>query len=365
MKLKQSLLLIITTFLILMSANSQAGRQGISFYYGLGMGIVAPGDVSASVTGLDPTINGNIILGFEEDGWALEATAFNALETGTDVSSVDYSSSGSSIGLAYRTIEKKGSYYKIKVSSSKMNFDLSNNSATINSSGMSYAFGLGWRMDRDARLELDYNFYKSSDTTTLKDSVHTITARYFWGGAPYNGEFSGMGSDTDSTKAGPFYMGLLLGQLEPDLGNDYDTATTYGLLFGYDLSKATFAGVSIELLAGASSAASSFLSNPVYLDEYTSSYVALYGVYRSPGKVYVKGRLGYLSSNIKDETYFVDGTFDTTIKYSNSGLSYGAGAGFKMGNHHRLELEYTTATLKEASTSYDPSIISLSYLYNF
>ncbi len=172
MKLKQSLTLISMALLTFMSASSHAGRQGVSFYYGLGLGITAPANSDIAATG-------KIMIGIEEDGWALEALAFNSVETGTDVPNLDYSVNGTELGLAYRTIERNKNWFKFKASSTKMTFDTSTNPNDIDTNGTSFTFGWGQRMDLDARLEIDYTYY---DTTDLSDSVHMITALYFWGG---------------------------------------------------------------------------------------------------------------------------------------------------------------------------------------
>ncbi|HEY9200059.1 MAG TPA: outer membrane beta-barrel protein [Gammaproteobacteria bacterium] len=181
MKLKQTLLFTASSLLILASASSQAGRQGIDFYYGLGLGAAQPTDVDASATG-------EIILGIEEDGWAIEGIAYNGMDAATDVTNIDYSLSGTEIGLAYRTIEKNDRYYKIKYSRADMDFETINtttdNSSTTESSGNSYTVGIGFRMDRDARLELDYSYH---NIDALSDPVHFISLRYLWGGSPYQG----------------------------------------------------------------------------------------------------------------------------------------------------------------------------------
>ncbi len=160
-----------------MSVNSQAGRQGISFYYGLGLGVVAPANSDIGGTG-------SIMFGVEEDGWALELVGYGSVEAGTDDSTVDYSISGNHIGLAYRTIENNGSWYKFKISGTDMNFDLSNTSTDLETNGNSYTIGWGMRTNREARLEVDYTYYDSDDLT---DPVHMATIHYFWGGSKYQG----------------------------------------------------------------------------------------------------------------------------------------------------------------------------------
>lgn len=181
MKLKQTLLFTASSLLILASASSQAGRQGIDFYYGLGLGAAQPADVDASATG-------EIILGIEEDGWAIEGIAYNGLDAATDVANIDYSLSGTELGLAYRTIEKSNRYYKIKYSRAEMDFETINTatdaSITTSGSGNSYTVGIGFRMDREARMELDYTYHNNDD---FSDPVHFVNLRYLWGGSPYQG----------------------------------------------------------------------------------------------------------------------------------------------------------------------------------
>jgi len=64
-----------------------------------------------------------------------------------------------------------------------MTFDRSASSSDFDTSGTSYTVGWGMRMDHDARFEVDYDFYDSSDNSDSNTPVHFITARYFWGGA--------------------------------------------------------------------------------------------------------------------------------------------------------------------------------------
>lgn len=161
-----------------MTTNSQAGRQGISFYYGLGLGVVAPADSDIGGTG-------DIMFGIEEDGWALEAIGYGSIEAGTDNTAIDYSISGTHVGLAYRTIEKNGIWYKFKASSTDMNFDLSNTPIDLETSGTSYSIGWGMRVNREARAEIDYTYY---DSDSFSDAVHMATFRYFWGGSDYQGK---------------------------------------------------------------------------------------------------------------------------------------------------------------------------------
>lgn len=183
MKLKHSLLITASTLLVLMSASSHAGRTGVNSFYGLGLGAAVLPDADAAPTG-------EVIIGIEEDGWALEGIAFASTEVGTDVSTVDTSISGKEIGLGYRSIEKNHRYYKFKVSKTDLDIETKTTSGTTTFSntttteGNSYTVGMGFRMDRDARLEVDYVYHNNDDLT---DPVHFLMFRYLWGGAPYQG----------------------------------------------------------------------------------------------------------------------------------------------------------------------------------
>lgn len=177
MKQKKHLLVILASLLMLASVNSQAGRTGISFYYGLGLGVAAPADASLAGTG-------SALFGVEEDGWSVEGIAYNSLNARIDNSAFDYSINGSHIGLAFRTIEKDKKYFKYKVSSTSMDFDYTPGSPTTSTSGISYSFAMGLRTSRETRAELEYSLYNADE---LSDPVHLLTLRYIWGGSPYQG----------------------------------------------------------------------------------------------------------------------------------------------------------------------------------
>jgi len=178
MKLKHSLLLTASTLFIFLSANSHAGREGVNAYYGLGL-------AAASLKNADPAPVGQIVLGVEEDGWALEAIGYSSTEVGTDDPATDISISGTDIGLAFRTIEKNERYYKFKFSKTELDLDEKQTSTTTTATtGKSYTIGMGFRTSRENRVEVDYTFHNSDD---LSDSVHFLSLKYLWGGAPYHG----------------------------------------------------------------------------------------------------------------------------------------------------------------------------------
>jgi Outer membrane protein beta-barrel domain len=183
MKLKHSLLLSASTLFIFLSANSHAGREGVNAYYGLGFG-------AASMKNVDPAPTGQIVLGIEEDGWALEAIGYASTEVGTDNPETDISISGTDIGLAYRSIEKNDRYYKLKFSKTDLDLEDKETIASVTTttttatSGKSYTIGMGFRTSRENRVEVDYTLHNSDD---LSDNVHLLSLKYLWGGAPYHG----------------------------------------------------------------------------------------------------------------------------------------------------------------------------------
>ncbi|MFW2374408.1 MAG: outer membrane beta-barrel protein, partial [Gammaproteobacteria bacterium] len=186
--------------------------------------------------------------------------------------------------------------------------------------------------------------------------------------APYSGDLfsfgSGGGSDrASSAKVSPFYIGLMTGLFEPDLGDEYDVANSYGVIIGYD-DDTLIPGLSLELLLGATTAAASALDLS-FPDEYTTTMIGLYTAYRSPGSFYAKGRLGYIRFELEEDTYSGSApnfVLDETTTLTDSGVSYGIGFGYGFSKHSRLEFEYTTASL---DFDINPRLINLSYLYNF
>lgn len=365
MKIKQNLLLTATTLGLVMSASSYAGRQGVSAYYGVGLGLISPDyKTSATVNGPDDaTMQGAIVAGVEEDGWALEAVAFSGLEAGTN-SSVDYTMSGLDIGLAYRTIEKNSKYYKLKFSKSDVDIDFTQGLSTAETEGNTYSIGMGFRMDRQERMEINYNLFKPDEGS---DTAHMINVSYLWGGAPYDGEYHSW-DDNDRRRAGPLNIGLYVGQLDLDFGLGFENATVYGLATSFDLAKHGSNDILVEFTYGVSGEASS--DDSIIPDEYTTSSMALFAAYRTSGPVYFKGRLGYMQVSLEQDFYIPDAgsptgfTLDATAEDDESGFAYGLGGGMMFGNY-RLELDYTVVKLETAGFKYDPSAITVSLLYNF
>lgn len=180
MKLKYKLLMLMSIMMLTISTSSQAGRQGVNGYYGVGLSAVGFKDV-------DVTAAGNILFGIEEDGWGIEAVGFASVEGGTDIDGLDYSIRGLDVGLGYRSIEKNNRYYLLKYSKSEVDLKLltSTSSDTIPLTGKTYSVGMGFRVSRENRIEVVYSLHSSDE---LDESVHFISLNYLWGGAPYSGK---------------------------------------------------------------------------------------------------------------------------------------------------------------------------------
>lgn len=201
MKLKYFLLLAASSLFIFSSANSQAGTEGSNAYYGLGIGVL-------SQTDIDPVATGGVVLGIEEDGWAFEGIAFRSPYTAMDTTTTDVAFSGHDIGLAFRTTEKNERYYKIKYSRASLDIDFKAAGGSIttgSTQGSSATVGIGFRMDKEARLEMDYTYHQNDD---FSDPIHYLTLIYIWGGTPY--------SSSSAQADEGLYLGFNLGQSKYD-----------------------------------------------------------------------------------------------------------------------------------------------------
>jgi len=163
-----------------------AGKQGISFYGGLGLGAAAP---QKDAPEYDTTVTGNIFLGMEEDGWHIEYNGLGSTETGTSVATTEYKLSGNIVSLGYRTLESRGGiYFLLNFGRATIDVDYSDATTTANTEGNVYTLGMGMRMDRTERLELNYSLYASGGVEAIDPDlgdVHMVTLRYIWGGTPY------------------------------------------------------------------------------------------------------------------------------------------------------------------------------------
>lgn len=180
MKLKQTSQFILFTLLMSVSALSLAGRQGVSFFYGIGVGAAYIDESSA----YDVTAAGEFLLGFEEDGWAFEYVGFQTLEAGTSVANLDYKLKGGATSLAYRTVESGGTYYKIKYGNLDSDVSWSNGSPSNSLDGNVYSLGMGFRLEKEKRMEIEYSFFSADSSSDINSDTHMLTLHYLFGGTP-------------------------------------------------------------------------------------------------------------------------------------------------------------------------------------
>ena len=168
--------------MLVMTAGAQAGNQGIHFFYGVGIAGISSDE---EVPEFDIAGGGEVIVGFEEDGWAIEYSGIKTAESGTNAPTVDYTASITQISLAYRSIEKGKMYYKIKAGQMTADYDFTGATTMAETEGNFVGLGMGMRTKKDARIELEYSLYSSDDI----DNMHMFTIRYLFGGAPSDSSF--------------------------------------------------------------------------------------------------------------------------------------------------------------------------------
>ena len=169
------------TLLISASTMSFAGRQGVDFFFGVGLNGTYI-DQAAPLTEYDVAAGGEFVAGFEEDGWALEYIAYQTIETETSITNFDYKLKGKATSLAYRTAEGGGIYYKFRYGEIDTDVLWSTNTTT-SVNGKSYGLGMGFRLEKEKRIELEYTFVSADSSSGFPDA-HMLSLRYLFGGNP-------------------------------------------------------------------------------------------------------------------------------------------------------------------------------------
>jgi len=194
MNLKNKIQLVVMATLLGFAGVATAGKQGISFYGGLGLAAAAPSGVNGFT--FDPAAAGNVFIAIEEDGWSLEYGGLATMETGTNDPDIEYSFSGSIVSLGYRTLEtNSGLYFLLSVG--KADVDVTEAETALPDfnfgvDGTAVTLGIGMRLDKTERMELNYSFLGMSpvDAGVGNDfDVHMLSLRYIWGGTPYDPRF--------------------------------------------------------------------------------------------------------------------------------------------------------------------------------
>lgn len=341
MNLKSKFRIIIGA-LFAVSSLANAENEGMSLFYGVGAGIVKIND-----SALNEGLIANFTLGIEEKGWAVEFSALGSTQMANTVDSTAYTTlSGSSTTLSYKTVEKKGKYYKLKYGSMDMEFTdkFPTGSTTLTTEGITYGAAVGWRVNRDERIELGFDVY---DTDDISSKVHMINLNVLFGGD------SGRGVSRGDN---PFYFGLFAGSLNND-DEFLEDPIAYGLLAGFDLT-----------IFGATNFAFEFIytdSRKAEVDgspdeTFEDSAIAFYGVYKLPvgDKLYGKLSLGYASVYTKESDLGLDDEY-----YSEAGPSAGLAVGFKLDDGSMIELGYTIVNLDYNGLKLNPSTITVGYIF--
>lgn len=131
------------------------------------------------------------------------------------------------------------------------------------------------------------------------------------------------------------YMGAKIGQMMPD-GGGFDDATNIGVVLGMTLNQVQAGSISLE-----GELTFSVADGDIDLfgasGDWDIMTLAGYGVFRSNGPLYFKGKAGLLYEDVSvDAPGLLGGYSDDDI-----GLSIGVGGGYKLSDKASLELEYT------------------------
>lgn len=142
-----------------------------------------------------------------------------------------------------------------------------------------------------------------------------------------------------------FYAGVKAGLMTSDISG-LDSGINLGLTGGHEWNLG-------EISVAAEGEFSTALSKgDVNFGEWDVETLALYGVVRTHGDLYLKAKMGFLREKVTIDTNF-SGSFSET----DSGASYGIGGGWNLGNG-ALELEYTII-------EQDINFLSLGYNFRF
>lgn len=152
--------------------------------------------------------------------------------------------------------------------------------------------------------------------------------------SPEAGVSPEVAGSSEAANSSQNYVGVKFGSMSisRDIPFD-DDGLLLGVLFGYNIPDSNFA-IEGEFNTTVSKASS---ENASYGDLGVTT-LAGYGVYRSPGRVYAKGKVGilyeYLTSSAKGPV---------TIDVDGAGLaiSYGVGGGVRITDQMGAEIEYT------------------------
>lgn len=157
-------------------------------------------------------------------------------------------------------------------------------------------------------------------------------------------------SVTAQAAGSPWYLGVKAGQMMVDV-DGLDDASNIGITGGYRLANFSLGSFALEAeYSNSTSKGEAKILN--FTGDWDVKTLAFYGVYRSAGDVYFKGKAGYLD---EDVSITIAGF---SVAGSDSGLSLGLGGGWRISASSSLEVEYTV--IEE-----DIDFLSIGYNYNF
>lgn len=145
----------------------------------------------------------------------------------------------------------------------------------------------------------------------------------------------------------PVFFGVKAGQMDVDQGG-FGAASNIGFIFGYALLRDAAGAFALEaeytrnLSAGDIAAAG----------DWRIETLAVYGAYRTADNVYLKAKAGALNQDVKCQRT------SRGICGKASGVSFGAGVGWRLNRKVGFELEYTL--IEE-----DIGFLSLGYFTHF
>ncbi len=137
-------------------------------------------------------------------------------------------------------------------------------------------------------------------------------------------------------KIGSYHAQNLEEKIGPNLGLDYDNATSFGVMGGYHFGE----GLSVEAEYNTSSGTDVNMGSTT-VGEYDLSSFGVYAAYRHYPALYkglsLKAKIGVVNEEF--DVSVLNGLYNESS--SDSGLSFGVGVGFDLNRQVALEGEYT------------------------
>ena len=150
--------------------------------------------------------------------------------------------------------------------------------------------------------------------------------------------------------ADQFYVGIKGGLMRPDAGG-YDDAGNAAVLLGLEFLDLDIGSIAVEGEYTDTISEGDATFGGIH-GEWDIEAYAIYGVFRTQGTLFFKGKIGYLHEKVSSTV----GGFGATG--SDSGLSLGIGGGLRIGHFGSIELEYTIIEK-------DVGFLSLGFNYYF